>query len=203
MIAIYITTEELQNYLTLKDEALNEEYQKLRTANKAFYIREYEVTIRTPFNWKHPFRKRKETVTQYEVLEDLGGQARICSFPTAKGAEWSFRTMIGELDLRTFIYGFLNGVSVTLQKLEEYHQPKFSVGDTVKVVDADTLDKARKENNWAISYGADKYCGHQFTICDIKYSYLQGAYTYSIKSPELGFAWFREELLMHLKEAAK
>lgn len=86
--------------------------------------------------------------------------------------------------------------NTTLKALEEHlPKPKFSVGDLVKVVDADTMKKARKEKGWAISLGAEKYCGCQFAVYDVKYSYAQQMYTYEIGQWGHNVVWFREELL--------
>lgn len=190
MLIEYKTKEELQELPDLADKDLNEWYQRLRKANDNFYVSEVKVTFRQPFSWRHPFRSRKETVTKYEVLEHLGGpETRVLCFP-------EFRTMVDATELKTWMYGFLDGVNLTLEKMEEYHpKPKFSVGDLVKVVDADTMKKARKENGWAISLGAEKYCGCQFAVYDVKYSYAQQNYTYKIGQWGHNVVWFREELL--------
>lgn len=196
MIAEYITTEELQKHLTLEDALINARYQELRKANDRLYIREVKENIRKPFSWVHPFRNRTETVTRYEILEDMNGQARVICHPVAKGHFLRFRTIIEPLELKIWINGYLNGTSTTLKLLEEYHpKPKFSVGDLVKVVDADTMKKARKENGWAISLGAEKYCGCQFAVYDVKYSYAQQTYIYEIGQWGHNVVWFREELL--------
>ena len=196
MIAEYITTEELQKYLTLEDALINARYQELRKANDRLYIREVKENIRKPFNWVHPFRRRTETVTRYEILEDMNGQASVICHPVAKGHFLRFRTIIEPLELKIWINGYLNGTNATLKLLEEHHpKPKFSVGDLVKVVDADTMKKARKENGWAISLGAEKYCGCQFAVYDVKYSYAQQNYTYKIGQWGHNVVWFREELL--------
>lgn len=190
MLIEYKTKEELQKLPDLTDKDLNEWYQRLRKANDNFYISEVKITFRRPFSWRHPFRIRKETVTKYEVLEHLGGaEARVLCFP-------EFHTMVDATELKTWMYGFLDGVNLTLEKMEEYHlKPKFSVGDLVKVVDADTLKKAREENGWAISLGAEKCCGCQFAVYDVKYSYAQQNYTYEIGQWGHNIVWFREELL--------
>ena len=190
MLIEYKTKEELQELPDLTDKDLNEWYQRLRKANDNFYVNEVKVTFRRPFSWRHPFRSRKETVTKYEVLEHLGGpETRVLCFP-------EFRTMVDATELKTWMYGFLDGVNLTLEKMEEHHpKPKFSVGDLVKVVDADTMKKARKENGWAISLGAEKYCGYQFAVYDVKYSYAQQTYTYEIGQWGHNVVWFREELL--------
>lgn len=192
MIAEYITTEELQKYLTLEDALINARYQELRKANDRLYIREIKENVRKPFSWAHPFRNRTETVTRYEILEDMNGQARVFDFPATE----SFRTATEPMELRIWINGYLNGASATMKLQDEYHpNPKFSVGDLVKVVDADTMKKARKENGWAISLGAEKYCGCQFAVYDVKYSCTQQNYTYKIGQWEHNVVWFREELL--------
>lgn len=195
MLIEYKTKEELQELPDLTDKDLNEWYQRLRKANDNFYVSEVKVTLRRPFSWRHPFRSRKETVTKYEVLEHLGGpETRVLCFP-------EFRTMVDATELKTWMYGFLDGVNLTLEKMEEYHpKPKFSVGDLVKVVDADTMKKARKENGWAISLGAEKYCGCQFAVYDVKYSYAQQTYTYEIGQWGHNVVWFREELLELYKD---
>lgn len=192
MIAEYITTEELQKYLTLEDALINARYQELRKANDHLYIREAKENIRKPFSWVHPFRNRTGTITRYEILEDMNGQARIIDFPATEG----FRTAIEPMELRIWINGYLNGTSLMMKAQKEYHpKPKFSVGDLVKVVDADTLKKAQKENGWAISLGAEKYCGCQFAVYDVKYSYAQQTYIYEIGQWGHNVVWFREELL--------
>lgn len=192
MIAEYITTEELQKYLTLEDALINVLYQELRKANDRLYIREVKENVRKPFSWAHPFRNRTETVTRYEILEDMNGQARVFDFPATE----SFRTATEPMELRIWINGYLNGASATMKLQDEYHpKPKFSVGDLVKVVDADTMKKARKENGWAISLGAEKYCGCQFTVYDVKHSSAQQTYTYKIGQWGHNVVWFREELL--------
>ena len=136
MVIEYKTKEELQKLPDLTDKDLNEWYQRLRKANDNFYVSEVKVTFRQPFSWRHPFRSRKETVTKYEVLEHLGGpETRVLCFP-------EFRTMVDATELKTWMYGFLDGVNLTLEKMEEHHpKPKFSVDDLVKVVDADTMNK--------------------------------------------------------------
>lgn len=195
MIAEYITKEELQQYLVLQDEELNEQYQQLRKANSAYYVREVKVTFRTPFSWKHPFRRREEVATLYEVLEDLDGKARICCFPTAKGSEWISSTWIGELDLKTFIYGYLNGTDAMLKELKRHHgKPKFPIGDLVKVVNRDIYDKICEEHGWTTSCGYGSLCGRQFTVTDIRYSYASNEYTYQIECHS-NSAWIREKLL--------
>lgn len=202
MIAEYITTEELQKYLALEDALINARYQELRKSNDRLYIREVKENIRKPFSWAHPFRSRTETVTRYEILEDMNGQARIICHPVAKGHFLRFRTIIEPLELKIWINGYLNGASATMKLQDEYHpNPKFSVGDLVKVVDADTLKKRRKENGWAISLGAEKYCGCQFTVYDVKHSSAQQTYTYKIGQWGHNVVWFREELLEPYKEA--
>lgn len=190
MLIEYKTKEELQELPDLTDKDLNEWYQRLRKANDNFYVNEVKVTLRRPFSWRHPFRSRKETVIKYEVLEHLGGpETRVLCFP-------EFRTMVDATELKTWMYGFLDGVNLTLEKMEEHlPKPKFSVGDLVKVVDADTMKKARKENGWAISLGAEKYCGCQFAVYNVKYSYAQQTYTYEIGQWGHNVVWFREELL--------
>ena len=195
MLIEYKTKEELQELPDLTDKDLNEWYQRLRKANDNFYVNEVKVTFRRPFSWRHPFRSRKETVIKYEVLEHLGGpETRVLCFP-------EFRTMVDATELKTWMYGFLDGVNLTLEKMEEHHpKPKFSVGDLVKVVDADTMKKARKENGWAISLGAEKYCGCQFAVYDVKYSYAQQNYTYKIGQWGHNVVWFREELLELYKD---
>lgn len=192
MIAEYITTEELQKYLTLEDALMNARYQELRKANDRLYIREVKENIRKPFSWVHPFRNRTGTITRYEILEDMNGQARVIDFPATEG----FRTAIEPMELRIWINGYLNGTSLMMKAQKEHHpKPKFSVGDLVKVVDADTMKKAREENGWAISLGAEKYCGCQFAVYDVKYSYAQQTYTYEIGQWGHNVVWFREELL--------
>ena len=195
MLIEYKTKEELQKLPDLTDKDLNEWYQRLRKANDNFYVSEVKVTFRRPFSWRHPFRSRKETVTKYEVLEHLGGpETRVLCFP-------EFRTMVDATELKTWMYGFLDGVNLTLEKMEEHlPKPKFSVGDLVKVVDADTLKKEREENGWAISLGAEKYCGCQFAVYDVKYSYVQQTYTYEIGQWGHNVVWFREELLELYKD---
>lgn len=196
MIAEYITTEELQKYLALKDALINARYQELRKANDRLYIREVKENIRKPFSWRYPFRRRTGTVTRYEILEDMNGQARVICHPVAKGHFLRFRTIIEPLELKIWINGYLNGTRLTMKaQKEHYPKPKFSVGDLVKVVDSDTMKKARAENGWAISYGAEKYCGCQFAVYDIKYSYTQQNYTYKIGQWGHNVVWFREELL--------
>lgn len=105
MIAEYITTEELQKYLTLEDALINARYQELREANDHLYIREVKENIRNPFSWTHPFRRRTGTITKYEILEDMNGQARVIDFPATE----SFRTAIEPMELRIWINGCLNG----------------------------------------------------------------------------------------------
>lgn len=204
MKAEYITKEELQQHLVLEDEELNEQYQQLRKANCAFYVRECKVTFHTPFSWKHPFRKRKEVVTRYEVLEDLDGQARICSFPTAKGDEWGFRTLINELDLKTFIYGFLNGTDAALADLAKNHEkPKFSIGQMVRVVNTDTMQKICKERGWTSDEYEEKCCGCQFAVYDIRWLYKPKTYVYQLGQWGHCINWVREEFIEEWKEEDK
>lgn len=201
MIAEYITKEELQQYLVLQDEELNEQYQQLRKANSAYYVREVKVTFRTPFSWKHPFRKREEVATLYEVLEDLDGEARICCFPTAKGSEWISSTWIGELDLKTFIYGYLNGTDGIMKNLERHHgEPKFNIGQLVKVVDTDTMQKVCKEHVWTPSEDEERCCGCQFAVYDIHWSYNSKAYVYQLGQWGHCINWVREEFTEEWKE---
>lgn len=197
MIAEYITTEELQKYLTLEDALMNARYQELRKANDRLYIREVKESIRKPFSWAHPFRRRTGTITRHEILEDMNGQARVIDFPATE----SFRTAIEPMELMIWINGYLNGTSLMMKAQKERHsKPKFSVGDLVKVADADTMKKARKENGWAISLGAEKYCGCQFAVYNVKYSYAQQTYTYEIGQWGHNVVWFREELLEFYKK---
>ena len=195
MLIGYITKEELQKLPELTDNGLNEWYQRLKKANDNFYISEVKITFRRPFSLRHPFRSRKETVTKYEVLEHLGGaETRVLCFP-------EFRTMIDAAELKTWMYGFLDGVNITLQELEEHHpKPKFSVGQMVKVVDVDTKDKICDENEWGTTVNLEKYCGCQFAVYNIKYSYTQQTHTYEIGQWGHNVIWIREELLEPYKD---
>lgn len=201
MITTYITKEELQQYLVLENEELNEQYQQLRKANNAFYVREWKITFRYPFSWKHPFRIRKEIVTRYEVLEDLGGQTRTCCFPATKGDDCSFCTMIDELGLKTFIYGFLNGVNSTLADLKNRNnEPKFNIGQLVKVVDADTMQKICKVHEWTPSKDEERCCGCQFAVYDIRWSYSSKNYVYQLGQFGHCINWVREEFVEEIEE---
>lgn len=201
MIAEYVTKEELQRYLVLKGEGLNEMYQELRKANDAFYIREFKVNSRRPFSWRHPFRSRKETVILYNVLEHLGGaEARVLCFPSPNGSFYGFRTMIDTTELKTWMYGFLDGVRITLHRLEEYHpKPKFSVGDLVKVVDVETKNKICEEHGWYAGHDIEDLCGRQFSVLDVRYSYAKKQHTYQFEHHP-NSVWIREELLEPYRE---
>lgn len=115
----YRSKEDLEQICSfLHDAELNELYQKVRTKDSNFFIREI-LRKRFRFNYTDPAVPLEELWTDYEIIHCHGMEAQIISVPFESDQVTEAFLKCHKRTVRTYMVGYLNGISCALKNNEK------------------------------------------------------------------------------------